>query len=298
MGEAYKKAYRFGDAARMYRRVVDLEGDYRTQADRSWELMERIQRAAPGTTLGKRVALVEGLTRGETAALFVQELRLDEVYARASTRNSGPSQPSAASGHQPEPMARPPAAVDMGNHPLRQDVDALLRLGVRGLELYPDQTFRPGETVTRAAFAVMMEDILTKVKGEAPPVFRSTAISSPFVDVDNNLPYFHAVMVCTSLGIMSPVDSRGREFRPLDTISGVEALLAVQSLKEHLTRIMHETPAATADLAILPGVLGSRTLRRTVKVRLRSESRGAAGWSPGGTTISMVSRRHLVHNAG
>src|SRR5512139_937911 len=47
-----------------------------------------------------------------------------------------------------------------------------------------------------------------------------------------------------------------------------------------------------------PGALGSSTLRRTEKVRLRSDSRGAAGWLPGGTTISTISRRRLVHNAG
>src|SRR5512139_3304419 len=60
---------------------------------------------------------------------------------------------------------------------------------------------------------------------------------------------------------------------------------------------MHEPPAATADLAVLPGVLRSRTLRRTEQVRLSSESRGAAGWLPGGTTISTISRRRVVHNA-
>ena len=65
-----------------------------------------------------------------------------------------------------------------------------------------------------------------------------------------------------------------------------------------LARIMHEPPATTADLAVLPGVLGSRTLRRTEKVRLRSESRGAAGWLPAGTTISTIWRRRLVHSAG
>ena len=32
-----------------------------------------------------------------------------------------------------------------------------------------------------------------------------------------------------------------------------------------LARIMHEPPAATAYLAVLPDVLGSRTLRRTHK---------------------------------
>jgi hypothetical protein len=57
---------------------------------------------------------------------------------------------------------------------------------------------------------------------------------------------------------------------------------------------MHETPAATVDMAALPGVLRSRTLRRTEKVRLRSEPL----WLPGGTTISTLFRRRLVHNAG
>jgi len=34
--------------------------------------------------------------------------------------------------------------------------------------------------------------------------------------------------------------------------------------------MFHESPAATADMAFLPGVLGCRTLRRTVQVRLGS----------------------------
>jgi hypothetical protein len=61
-----------------------------------------------------------------------------------------------------------------------------------------------------------------------------------------------------------------------------------------LARIMHEPPAVTTDLAVLPGVLGTRTLRRTERVRLRSETLRL----PGGTTISTISRRRLVHNAG
>ena len=61
-----------------------------------------------------------------------------------------------------------------------------------------------------------------------------------------------------------------------------------------LARIMHDPPAAPAHLAVLPGVLGSRALRRTEQVRLRSEPLRF----PGGTAISTISRRRLVHNAG
>jgi hypothetical protein len=36
----------------------------------------------------------------------------------------------------------------------------------------------------------------------------------------------------------------------------------------YLAGMFHESPAATTDMAVLPGVLGCRHLRRTVQVRL------------------------------
>ncbi|MCG6944944.1 MAG: hypothetical protein LJE87_06320 [Deltaproteobacteria bacterium] len=47
-------------------------------------------------------------------------------------------------------------------------------------------------------------------------------------------------------------------------------------------------------MAVLPGVLGPRTLRRTVKVRLGCESLRV----PGGTAIFTVSPRRCMNNAG
>ena len=49
--------------------------------------------------------------------------------------------------------------------------------------------------------------------------------------------------------------------------------------------------------SLKPGLLGSRTLRRSEQVRRRSESRGTTGWLPGGTTISTISLRRLAPNA-
>ncbi|MCG6944024.1 MAG: hypothetical protein LJE87_01635 [Deltaproteobacteria bacterium] len=47
-------------------------------------------------------------------------------------------------------------------------------------------------------------------------------------------------------------------------------------------------------MAVLPGVLGCRTLRRTVQVRLGSNPLRL----PGGTPIFAVSRHRFVNNAG
>jgi hypothetical protein len=48
----------------------------------------------------------------------------------------------------------------------------------------------------------------------------------------------------------------------------------------HLTRIFHESFAATTDLAVLPGVLGCWPLRRTVQVRLGTNPCGCPGAQP------------------
>ena len=45
-----------------------------------------------------------------------------------------------------------------------------------------------------------------------------------------------------------------------------------------MVRIFHELSPATVDMAVLPGVLGPRTLRRTVQVRLGSEPLRIGRW--------------------
>ncbi len=61
-----------------------------------------------------------------------------------------------------------------------------------------------------------------------------------------------------------------------------------------LTRIFHESPAATTDMAVLPGVLGCRHLRRTVQVRLGANTLRL----PGGTPIFAVSPQQFMKHPG
>ncbi len=58
--------------------------------------------------------------------------------------------------------------------------------------------------------------------------------------------------------------------------------------------MFHDSPAATEDMIVLPGVLGCRTLRRTVQVRLGSNPLRL----PGGTAISTVSRQQFMKPPG
>jgi len=60
--------------------------------------------------------------------------------------------------------------------------------------------------------------------------------------------------------------------------------------RKALARIFHDSLAATTDMAVLPGVLRCRTLRRTVQVRLGTNTLRL----PGGTPIFVVSRQQFT----
>ena len=74
----------------------------------------------------------------------------------------------------------------------------------------------------------------------------------------------------------------------------VQANVSHYTIHSGLTRIFHESPAATVDMDALPGVFGCRTLRRTVQVRLGSNPL----WLPGGPPIFTVSQLQFMKHPG
>ena len=135
-------------AGRMFSRVLDLNSDYASEAGRRWKLVQKIQRATPGTATGRKVALLERITRADAAALFMEELKIDSLYARRAMKGFD------TTFKDPERVRaekRPVTATDISDHPLRADIEALLRIGTRGLDVYPDGTFRPDDPWTGPA---------------------------------------------------------------------------------------------------------------------------------------------------
>ncbi|MHB8908194.1 MAG: S-layer homology domain-containing protein [Syntrophales bacterium] len=230
MGEAYLTAMDLEPAGRMFSRVLDLNTTYLAEADRRWKLVQKIRRAKPDTLTGRKIALVERITRADVAALFMEELQLEAVNTRRTTaglaamRNPGMEQAS----------VRPSTAADIADHPLKADIEGIIRIGTRGLEVYPDGTFRPDEQVDRASYAVMIEDILVRITGDTSLATRFVGSPSPFPDVRPDLPYFNAVMVVTSRGIMAARNMMTGEFAPLQPVGGADALLVIRKIREGL----------------------------------------------------------------
>ena len=231
MGLAYKAGLDFNQAGQMFTKVLELKVEYVAEADIQWKFVQKVQRAMPGTTTGKQIALVEQLTRADAAALFMEEFKIEKLYKKRTPKTFD------TSFKDPEKAVVKPVKItakDIADHPLRTDIEGILQLGVRGLEIYPDGNFHPAELVTRAAYAMMIEDILIKVTGDNSLATKFIGTTSPFPDLRADLPYFNAVMVVTSRGIMEAKDLTTAEFEPLSQVAGVDALLIIRKLKEEL----------------------------------------------------------------
>jgi tetratricopeptide (TPR) repeat protein len=219
MGVAYKLGLEFDNSGRMFARVLDLNAEYVNEADREWKLIRNVMKAKPATVAGKRVAIKESITRADAAALFVNELKIYDIYERAGIKLIERS---------------PERVTDIDDNPMRADIEDIMAAGVKSLEPYPDGSFRPDDLVTRVMFAMMIEDILKKTASNKSRSPRHEGEASPFPDLKADHPSFSAVMMVTDRGIMEAENLTTGEFSPFSPVSGVEALLIIRKLKESL----------------------------------------------------------------
>jgi Tfp pilus assembly protein PilF len=236
MGLAYKEALEFNLAGQMFSQVAKLKTDHMADADAQLKFLQKVQLAMPATQAGKKIALTERITRADAAALFMEELKIKDLYKKPEPKVS--DTPLKETEKVPT-EAPPPAPVkllakDIADHPLKKDIEGILETGVRGLENDPKGNFNPGEVLSRGEYAMMLEDILIKLTGEKNLAARYVNSKSLFPDVPADMPYFNAIISVTSRGIMEAKNTKTGEFAPLKPVTGVDALLIIRKLKKEL----------------------------------------------------------------
>jgi Tfp pilus assembly protein PilF len=224
MGEAYKQAHRFGDAQQAFRKVVELNKGLFHPAEEELNLMEKIAKAAPKSRLGEDVVLLTRITRADTAALIVRETNIGQILA-------GKALPAGRLAKDPKGLVMPP---DVVAHPREAEILVVLGMNLQGLSVLPDGTFGADDYLTRAGFAVIMADTLIRGTGDPELSRKYAGTASPFRDVRSQSPYLGSIMVCSDwAGIMDGGDGY---FRPLETVSGVDALLILREAERMLNR--------------------------------------------------------------
>ena len=261
MGLAYKEALEFNLAGLMFGRVIQLKTDHIADADAQLKFLQKVQQAMPSTETGKKIALVERMTRADTAALFMEELKIKDIYIKQAPMalDKPLKETPKVSGEITEPakvstdaktdaketekisaaIPLPPAPVkvmakDIADNPFKTYIEGILEAGVRGLENDPNGDFNPDEVISRGEYAIMLEDVLIKLTQEKDLSTKYIKSKTLFPDVPSDMPCFNAIMLVTTRGIMEVKNAKTGEFAPLKPLSGVEALLIIRKFKEKL----------------------------------------------------------------
>ena len=228
-GMAYLYNYDFSLAEAEFRTLVERKGEYAGRADEMWALSQKIVRAQPGTSAGKKIALKSKISRADMTVLFIEELNLTELFKRFMP-------PSTSSGFQ-----TPAQMMSQGNAPLPGDVrgswaegwiEEAMKLGV--VEADPDGNFYPAESVTRAGYARAVARILTMVTRDQTLETRYFGENpSRFSDVSSSHFAYPAMALCSERGIMK-ADLVTGGFNPAGSVGGADALLIIRTVQTSL----------------------------------------------------------------
>ena len=224
MGAAHFYNYDFAGAEAQFRLVIDRKGDHSGKADQMWELSDKINRSKPGTATGKKVALVFEITRADLAALFIEELKLTEIFDKIAP-SGGNQFVSPTDASRQDRSALPP---DVRGHWAEEWISDALSLGV--MEPQGDGKFHPEDTVLRLDFAMAVARILVAISGD--PGLETRYFGEPqsrFNDVSSTHPAYSAMALCSERGIMT-ADITGK-FRHTDTVAGADALLIIRKIQ-------------------------------------------------------------------
>lgn len=236
MGLAYKHAFEFRKAAREFTKVLDINKGFVEAADKEYAVIQKIERAMPGSSVGKQIAILDQIARADAAALFIQELKVDELFKKRAPKKFDTAFKSPEKKVESSQSAKTAPAIDIDDHVLKTDIDAVIEIGINGLQPYPDHTFQPDKMINRAEFAMMLEDIIVKITRDEGLATQFVGNNSPFPDLRNDLPFFNAVMVATTRGVMQVKDAGTGEFAPRGLVSGADALLSIRTLKVQLDK--------------------------------------------------------------
>jgi tetratricopeptide (TPR) repeat protein len=233
LGNLYKLAFKFRKAEDSYQKVLELKKDYEKEANAQWEFVQKVLRAAPGTRVGQRIALIDEISRADVAALFVAELELDRILAKRLDKNydntyEAPKDPRKM---QVDTLKKMASIIDIDSHWAKNYILDLNKLGVRGLTAGPDHKFHPEEKIHRSHYAMFIEAILASVNNDPKLATKNLGDSQArFKDVALGAPYYNAIANMSDMGIMKG-NLRG-EFSPQQTVSGADALLIIKRIKE------------------------------------------------------------------
>ena len=226
MGIYYYKKLDFKNASNHFERVFQnyQHSKFENRARILWKKSDAIRRAlslSKWSVTTKKIATLDKITRVDAAVVLVTELNLDKLLKGSFNRvkkNMDRETPS-----------------DIVSHPNFVELNVINKYGLRGLEPIVKNNklvFAPNKAITRADFAFILEDIVANLKHDSSIKRKYIGSVSPFSDVSSHDAIFNAALNSVSMGFLTP--TKYKEFRPNDTLTGVELIQAIAKIKEEI----------------------------------------------------------------
>jgi tetratricopeptide (TPR) repeat protein len=227
-GQAKVAQYDFQGASGLFSDVIAMKGEFAERADEAFEKVQKVLRAAPGSKLGMRIALMEQVNRADLAVLFLEELKLREIFERRA--DVDPEQTFVPPGEDQTDMESTNLPSDVQDHWARTWIREVLEMGV--MEVATDGGFYPDQEVTRAEYALLLQNILIIVFDDPTLATRYIGEDARFNDMPSNSATYNAAALCVDRGVMQPTVEGS--FEPMKPVSGAEALLIIRQFQNYL----------------------------------------------------------------
>ena len=235
MARAEAEKHNYTNASKWYNKVLEINTTLLKEANEELERVQMVQRAQPGSRFGKAIAFVPKISKADISALFIAELKLSRIYKdRAAKKTPGYTPPKSQQGFTTESLLKAPVAKDIMGHPMEDTIKEILQLQVKGLEADAAHKFHPDKEITRAEYALMIQDILVKISQDSGLATQFIGSESPFPDVRQDVYYYNAARVAVGRNLMKVKNKVSGDFDPAGTVSGAEALLSVRDFNEIL----------------------------------------------------------------
>lgn len=216
MALAWIKAERLDKAKPLLEKVLVLDNEWVQQADKAYQTIQLIERASAGGKSINKLAYQSSVSRAEIASLLVNEIQLAKILDKdVSTVSQGETSDQALTDYQ--------------DHPKREDILTVHRLGLRSLKIRNGK-FSPDKAVNRLDLALIIEDIL--FLKEAISRTRFIGNPSPFSDLKTSNTGFNAMMTAVTRGLIEGRDDG--QIQPQANVSGAETVLVLRRLKKNL----------------------------------------------------------------
>lgn len=232
-GMMYKTALYFTEAANEFSTVISKKTDYSTEADAEYELIQKIRRAAPGTKIGMKIALINKIDRADLAVLLMEELKLMTLLEkkRPKVYDTGFQAPDDPTKMAQAGIVGVAAMTDISSHWAKNWIEDIVE--AKGMEPYPDHTFRPDSKINRALYAQIMQNVLIMATANETLATRYVGEPSRFPDVNSSHFAYNSCALMVDRGIMAAEMLSG-EFDLNGTISGADALLSIRKFQNAL----------------------------------------------------------------